>query len=198
MRILVADDEPYSRVLLERALKRFGHEVVGVGDGVEAWEAMSKEWFRVIISDWVMPGLDGLDLCRQIRSRADGEYVYFILLTGQTRSHENLAGAIEAGVDDFLSKPFEQTEIMTRLRVAQRILGYTTRIRQLEEILPICSYCKKIRNDQQYWTRMEEYFNKATGVDFSHSICPDCYTSHVQPQIDELKAQMARAKGGGS
>jgi DNA-binding response OmpR family regulator len=197
MRVLIAEDEAFSRQLLERALRRFNHEVVAVADGEEAWRAMQGEWFRVVISDWMMPNIDGLELCQRIRARKESDYVYFILLTGQKRSHENLIEAIEAGVDDFLSKPFEPDEVMTRLRVAQRILGYTTRIRQLEEILPICSYCKKIRNDQQYWTRMEEYFNRATGVDFSHSICPDCYASVVQPQIDELKAQMAQAKNAG-
>jgi DNA-binding response OmpR family regulator len=194
MRILIAEDESFSRALLERALRKFGHDVVGVGDGAQAWAAMEREWFRVIISDWIMPESDGLDLCRQIRARREAEYVYFILLTGRQRSHENLNEAIGAGVDDFLSKPFEQDEIMTRLRVAERILGYTTRIRQLEEILPVCSYCKKIRNDQQYWQRMEEYFNQAAGVDFSHSICPDCYETQVAPQIEELKQQMAAAK----
>lgn len=196
MRILIAEDEPYSRLLLERAFRAFGHEVVAVADGREAWTAMQQEWFRVVVSDWMMPEVDGLGLCRQIRERGGADYVYFILLTGQKRSQENLAEAIDAGVDDFLSKPFEQNEVMTRLRVAHRILGYTTRIRQLEEILPICSYCKKIRNDQQYWTRMEEYFSKAAGVDFSHAICPDCYASLVKPEIEQLRAQFAKAKTG--
>jgi CheY-like chemotaxis protein len=196
MRILVAEDEIFSRQLLERALKKFGHEIVSVGDGIEAWTQLKLLNFRVVISDWMMPELDGLELCRQIRGRQGADYVYFILLTGQKRSQENLQEAIEAGVDDFLSKPFEPNEVLTRLRVAERILQYTTTIRQLAEILPVCSYCKKIRNDNQYWQRMEEFFNQATGVDFSHSICPDCYATHVQPQLDELKAEMEKARSG--
>jgi CheY-like chemotaxis protein len=196
MRILVAEDEIFSRQLLERALKKFGHEIVSVGDGIEAWTQLKLLNFRVVISDWMMPELDGLELCRRIRGRQGADYVYFILLTGQKRSQENLQEAIEAGVDDFLSKPFEPNEVLTRLRVAERILQYTTTIRQLAEILPVCSYCKKIRNDNQYWQRMEEFFNQATGVDFSHSICPDCYATHVQPQLDELKAEMEKARSG--
>lgn len=196
MRILVAEDEIFSRQLLERALKKFGHEIVSVGDGIEAWTQIKLLNFRVVISDWMMPELDGLELCRRIRGRQGADYVYFILLTGQKRSQENLQEAIEAGVDDFLSKPFEPNEVLTRLRVAERILQYTTTIRQLAEILPVCSYCKKIRNDNQYWQRMEEFFNQATGVDFSHSICPDCYATHVQPQLDELKAEMEKARSG--
>jgi phosphoserine phosphatase RsbU/P len=190
MRILIAEDEVFSRALLQRALGRCGHEVVSVSDGTAAWAVMRDEWFRVVISDWMMPGMDGLDLCRAIRREPGSEYVYFILLTSRERTSENLNEAIEAGVDDFLSKPFEQDEVITRLRVAERILGYTTRIRQLEEILPVCSYCKKIRNDQQYWQRMEEYFNQAAGVGFSHSICPDCYNNHVVPQIDALRTKL--------
>lgn len=198
MRILIVEDEPVSRALLERVLVRCGHEVVSAPDGEGAWKLMQTEWFRVVISDWMMPVMDGLDFCRQVRGRPADPYVYFILLTSKSRSRVNLQEAIEAGADDFLSKPFERDEIVARLHVAARILQYTTKIRQLEEILPICSYCKKIRNDQQYWQRMEEYFNAHAGVDFSHSICPDCYETQIRPQIEELRSQMAATRQDGA
>ena len=75
-----------------------------------------------------------------------------------------------------------------RLRVAERILRYTTQVRQLEEMLPICSYCKKIRDDQNYWQQLEGYIKARTGSDFSHSVCPDCYQRVVIPEIQQIKA----------
>jgi hypothetical protein len=75
-----------------------------------------------------------------------------------------------------------------RLRVAERILRYTTQVRQLEELLPICSYCKKIRDDHNYWQQIEGYINERTGSEFSHSVCPDCYQRVVLPELNQLKA----------
>lgn len=90
-------------------------------------------------------------------------------------------------MDDFLTKPLDLPELWTRLRVAERILRYTTQVRQLEEMLPICSYCKKIRDDQNYWQQLEGYISERTGSDFSHSICPDCHTRVILPQLEQLK-----------
>lgn len=142
---------------------------------------------RVVVSDWMMPRLDGLGLCQRIRSRIDGEYVYFILLTSSNATEENQRAAADAGVDDFLTKPLNVTELWTRLRVAERILRYTTQVRQLEKLMPICTYCKKIRDDQNYWQQIEGYINERTGSEFSHSICPDCYTRVVVPELEKLR-----------
>ena len=114
-----------------------------------------------------MPVMDGLHLCRRVRERSGAEYVYFILLTGRDATQENQMAATDAGVDDFLSKPLDFGELWMRLRVAERILRYTTQLRQLEELLPICSYCKKIRDDGNYWQQIEAYISERTGSDFS-------------------------------
>jgi hypothetical protein len=95
-------------------------------------------------------------------------------------------------VDDFLTKPLDFSELWTRLRVAQRILRYTTQVRQLEEMLPICSYCKKIRDDRNYWQQLESYIGERTGSDFSHSVCPDCYTQVLAPQLEQIKSTAPR------
>ncbi|MBM3856060.1 MAG: response regulator, partial [Verrucomicrobia bacterium] len=144
---------------------------------------------RVVVSDWTMPGVDGLELCRRIRRRADAEYVYFILLTARDATKENQEEAADAGVDDFLTKPLDVPELWTRLRVAERILRYTTQVRQLEELLPICSYCKKIRDDRNYWQQIEGYISERTGSDFSHSVCPDCYTRVVLPELEKFRRE---------
>lgn len=188
MRILTVEDDPVARLVLHQALAKLGHDPVPAADGEGALEALAKEAVRVVVSDWTMPRLDGLELCRRVRARAGADYVYFILLTGRTADLHNREQAADAGVDDFLTKPLDFTELWMRLRVAERILRYATQVRQLEAFLPICSYCKKVRDDQDYWQQIESYINARTGTDFSHSICPGCYTQVVLPQIEQLKA----------
>ena len=180
--------------MLRQALKRLGHETVEAADGDAAWELLNAtEGVRVVVSDWTMPNSDGLELCRKVRERSQGDYIYFILLTGRDATEDNQMKAGDAGVDDFLTKPLDLSELWTRLRVAERILRYTTQVRQLEEMLPICSYCKKIRDDQNYWQQIEGYISERTGTDFSHSVCPDCYQRVVMPEIAQLKAAIKSA-----
>jgi phosphoserine phosphatase RsbU/P len=187
VKILAVEDDPVARAVLRQGLKRLGHEVIEAPDGVAAWELLQKESVRVIVSDWLMPHADGLDFCRRVRGRIGGEYVYFILLTSSDATEENQRAAADAGVDDFLTKPLDLSELWTRLRVAERILRYTTQVRQLEELMPICTYCKKIRDDQNYWQQIEGYINERTGSEFSHSICPDCYSRVVVPELEKLR-----------
>lgn len=191
MKILTVEDDAVARAVLRQALLKLGHEVVEAKDGVEALAILAKQPVRLIVSDWVMPELDGLGLCRELRSRVEADYVYFILLTGREADVDNQREAIEAGVDDFLKKPLNLQEMWMRLRVAERILLYATEVRQLEAFLPICGYCKKVRDDQDYWQQIESYINKRTGTDFSHSVCPDCYQRVVVPEIDKLRAEAA-------
>jgi phosphoserine phosphatase RsbU/P len=194
VKILAVEDDAVSRAVLRQALRRLGHEAIEAGDGEAAWERLQREPVRVVVSDWMMPRSDGLDLCQRIRARVGADYIYFILLTGRDASPENQTAATDAGVDDFLTKPLDVQELWTRLRVAERILRYTTQVRQLEEMLPICSYCKKIRDDQNYWQQLEGYISERTGSDFSHSVCPDCYRRVVVPELEQLKSALpARA-----
>jgi sigma-B regulation protein RsbU (phosphoserine phosphatase) len=189
MKILAVEDDPVARAVLVRTLSKLGHEVLTVSDGMSALDLLAGDPVRVVVSDWVMPGLDGLDLCRRLRARAGSDYVYFILLTGKLPSESNQREAIEAGVDDFLQKPLVTQEIWMRLRVAERILRYATQVRQLEAFLPICGYCKKIRDDRNYWQQIESYINARTGTDFSHSVCPDCYGRIILPQLEEISRE---------
>jgi phosphoserine phosphatase RsbU/P len=186
MKILAVEDDPVALAVLVRTLRKLGHDVVTVANGNAALDVLGSDPVRVVVSDWVMPGVDGLELCRRVRGRTGSDYVYFILLTGQLPSEDNQREAIEAGVDDFLQKPLVTQEIWMRLRVAERILRYATQVRQLEAFLPICGYCKKIRDDRNYWQQIESYINARTGTDFSHSVCPDCYTRIIVPELEKL------------
>lgn len=191
MKILAVEDDAVARAVLRQALRKLGHDVVEAHDGDAAWKVLESEPVRVVVSDWMMPNSDGLDLCRKIRNRVGSEYIYFILLTSRDATADNQNEAADAGVDDFLTKPLDVSELWTRLRVAERILRYTTQVRQLEEMLPICSYCKKIRDDQNYWQQIEGYISERTGSDFSHSVCPDCYKGVVLPELEQIKASLA-------
>jgi DNA-binding response OmpR family regulator len=185
VKILVAEDDVVSQKVLKLNLERLGHEVVTANDGAAAWVAFDREPVRIVVSDWMMPEIDGLGLCERVRGRAATEYTYFILLTAKT-GKENYQLAMQTGVDDFLSKPLDRDELVNRLRVAERILGFTTQIRQLKSLLPICAYCRKIRDDQNYWQQIESYIHQHTGSDFSHSICPECYETVVKPELAAL------------
>jgi CheY-like chemotaxis protein len=176
MKILIAEDDFVSVKVLQLTLEHEGHTVTIAGNGEEAWNAYDSDPVRVIVSDWMMPGVDGLDFCRRVRNRPKTDYTYFILLTAINTGRENLRRAMDAGVDDFLSKPLDREVISMRLRVAERILEYARQIRILKELLPICMYCKRIRDDGDYWQQVESYLHTHTGSNFSHGICPDCFT----------------------
>jgi len=186
MKILIAEDDLISRKLLSSTLEEFGHSVAVYENGADAWAAFDRSPVRVIVSDWLMPGLDGLEFCRRVRERAETDYTYFILLTANVQGKDTYIEAMEAGIDDFLAKPLDRDQIWMRLKVADRILRYTTQISQLESMLPICSYCKKVRDDNNYWQQVETYVSKHTGATFSHSVCPSCYDKVVRPQLDQL------------
>jgi CheY-like chemotaxis protein len=180
MKILIAEDDPVAAKILHRSLESLGHQVVGTADGAEAWEVFDREPVRVVVSDWFMPRLDGLALCQKIRARPRTLYTYFILLTSQETGPENYDLATAAGVDDFLTKPLDRPTIRMRLRVAERILGFTTEIRQLRDMIPMCAYCRKIRNDGNYWQMVETYINEQTGSNFTHGICPECHAKLLE------------------
>lgn len=185
MNILIAEDDPVSQRIVRLTLEKQGHQLYIADDGEEAWELIMYHPIHVVISDWLMPKLSGLELCRKVRGRRRREYVYFILVTALS-SQGNFNEAMEAGVDDFLNKPLRPDALLTRLRVASRILDFISQIRELKRLLPICMYCKNIRDDQSYWHQIESYIHEQTGTDFIHSICPDCFEKKVKPELEGL------------
>jgi sigma-B regulation protein RsbU (phosphoserine phosphatase) len=192
MKILIAEDEPVAGKILKHALESSGHEVTITYDGVQAWEAFDRDPVRVVVSDWLMPVLDGLGFCQKVRERKKTLYTYFILLTSQETTQENYDLASDAGVDDFLSKPLDRPTIRMRLRVAERILAFTTEIRQLKDLIPICTYCRKIRNDGNYWQLVETYIKEQTGSNFTHSVCPTCVEAYLA-DLNQAKERSYRS-----
>src|SRR3954468_7077049 len=121
MQILIAEDDLLSSLILRKTLEKMGHEVVTAVDGADAWERVTHGDIRLVISDWMMPRVDGLEFCRRIRRRGEGPYIYIILVTAKQQRKDRIEG-LEAGADDFLVKPLDRGELMARVRVAERIL----------------------------------------------------------------------------
>ena len=174
MKILIAEDDAVASQILQLTLERMGHEVVVTRTGTEAWETFDRAPVRVVVSDWMMPGIDGLEFCHRVRARPNTPYTYFILLTALNTGAENYDLTTEAGIDDFLTKPLDATAIRMRLRVADRILWFTREVHQLKQLIPICAYCHKIHTAEDYWQRFETYIKQQTGSEFSHGVCPEC------------------------
>jgi sigma-B regulation protein RsbU (phosphoserine phosphatase) len=203
--VLVAEDDTISRRTVVSALVRGGNQVVEAKDGQEAWEVLQDHQApRLAILDWMMPGMDGLQLCHDLKGAKDGKTRYIILVTSKADSEDVVKG-LEAGADDYMIKPFDAEELRARVRVGFRILDLQEnlahrvieleqaicQIKQLQGLLPICSYCKKIRNDGNYWQQVEEYIGTHTEVKFSHGICPSCYETEMLPQLAALKNEQA-------
>lgn len=119
--ILIAEDEPVTRRLLESALREMGHRVIATSDGLAAWEAIRRHRARIVIADWMMPGMDGLELVRRIRAMPDSSYIYTILLTARHEKQDVVAG-LAAGADDYVVKPFDRDELMVRIRAGERVV----------------------------------------------------------------------------
>lgn len=186
MKILVADDDALTLKILTKLLVGQGHEPATFSDGQQALFEFRKAAYPVVISDWVMPVMSGIELAQTIRGLARESYTYFILLTS-VEGKASYREAMDAGVDDFLRKPLDADELMTRLRVAERILGLSGRVAQLEGILPICAYCKKIRNDSGAWVEVDRYIGGRTELEFSHGICSTC--------TDKMRAGLKKPAG---
>ena len=201
MNVLLADDDPLTRATVEVALRDWGFQVVSCADGEAAWDQIRRpEGPKLALLDWLMPIVDGPEICRRVRIDPALQSIYLILLTARS-GQEDVNAGLTAGADDYIAKPFDREELRLRLRAGQRILELQanlnervreleealTRVRQLQRILPICSYCKKVRNDRDYWEQVEAYISEHVDVRFSHGICPDCYESKVKPELARLK-----------
>jgi two-component system cell cycle response regulator len=134
MKVLIAEDDRDSRELLAWMLQKLGYQVVATANGKEAWDAFRKGRFRLVISDVLMPEIDGLELCRRIRTHKQSKYTYIIMITALIGKKDYLEG-MDAGADDFVTKPFDPDELKARLRVAERIILFQEQAALAEEAL---------------------------------------------------------------
>ncbi len=185
--ILIADDDAIARTYLARTLWGWGYATIRCQDGREALEQIERpDAPRVAILDWMMPELEGPEVCR--RASQSRPLTHLILVTSKDRP-EDIADALQAGAHDYLTKPFHPEELRARLKAGIRTADLhaalvdranelevaLSQVKQLHGLLPICSYCKRIRDDGDFWERVESYLSKHADVQFTHGICPDCY-----------------------
>jgi CheY-like chemotaxis protein len=209
MKVLLAEDDAVTRLAVEAALIEWGFEVSSCADGRTAWERLQvPDGPRLALLDWLMPEMAGPEICRLARAKPGLESAYLILLTARDSRSDVIAG-LAAGADDYVAKPFDREELRLRVRAGQRILQLQqnlaervkqleeamARVRQLQGILPICSYCKKVRADRDYWQQVEAYLATQIDVHFSHGICPECYETRVKPELDRLKKPGPSSQG---
>ena len=202
VRILIAEDDRVSRRLLEARLLKDGHEVVLAEDGAQAWEALRKDpSILLAILDWNMPGLTGPEICQSVRQIQTDQPPYLILLTSRD-TREDIVSGLQAGANDYVTKPFDFDELRARVQVGERVIqlqksvadhvkeleNALANVKMLQGLLPICLYCKKIRDDQNYWQQLDKYVAEHTEARFSHGICPEYYEKVAKPELDKYLA----------
>lgn len=200
MKILVAEDDRVSRHILTTSLTKWGYEVLVTLDGAEAWEQLQmSDAPAMAILDWMMPGIDGVELTRRVRGLTRKVPTYIMLLTARV-DKESIVAGLEAGANDYLTKPVELAELRARVQVGRQMIELQTQlaervtqleqaladVRSLRDLLPICCYCKKVRDGQDYWQEVEDYLANHGDITFSHGICPTCTT--------EMRAEFQRAR----
>jgi len=199
MHILIAEDDVVTARLLERLTASWGYEVTVVNDGAAALAILhADDAPQLALLDWMMPGLNGPAVCQMARARQPSAPTYVILLTSRDARADVVAG-LEAGADDYIVKPFDPEELHARLKAGTRIIDLQQRlathvgelelalanVRRLGGLLPICSYCKSIRDDSDYWHRVEEYVTAHSEAQFTHGICPKCLDVVEKQMLNE-------------
>jgi DNA-binding response OmpR family regulator len=189
MRVLLADDDAALRHGLRVQLERWGYEPIVCEDGNEAREVLTGEAPPPLaILDWNMPGADGVTLCGEIRATPTLSTMYVILLTAHDTRDQMVEG-LTGGADEYITKPFDWSVLRARVKTGARIASLQqslaqrvtelqnalTMVKQLSGLLPICSYCKKIRRDGNYWQQLEGYLSEHSEAQFSHGVCPECF-----------------------
>lgn len=188
--LMVVDDNPQNIVLLVEAFSA-DYRVVFAKSGQEALDIASRVLPDLILLDIQMPGMSGYEVCRILKVDPVLSDIPVIFVTAMSQQEDEISG-LGLGAVDFITKPFNLTIVQLRvkthmeLRLQRRMTALKTAeletalasIRTLQEIIPVCMYCKQIRDDDGYWSQLDEYIRSHTDSEFSHGICPDCFREH--------------------
>lgn len=205
MKVLIADDHDTNRRLLQAVLTAEGYVVLEARDGAEAMELLTHVREPLVaLLDWQMPRLQGPEVCRQARSLPHEQFQFLILLTVRD-DQEGVVEGLKAGANDYVRKPFDTAELLARVAIGARMVSLQwdlaerltelkqalTEVKQLSGLLPICSYCKRIRDDANYWQQVESFISAHSDARFSHGVCPSCFDVHLKPELNGLGLKMA-------
>jgi CheY-like chemotaxis protein len=201
-RVLVVEDDPFFQRVLHKRLSAEGYQVQTAADGRDGMKSIVAWEPDLVLSDWMMPEVDGLELCQSVKTGLREAAPYFILLTAKGELNDRVLG-LETGADDYLIKPCDQAELMARVRAGLRIVALTHQLRDtvheltaakgalggalrgarhelfhLEGLIAICSFCKRIRTDGDAWQDIDQYLADRAQAEFTHGICPGCRAEH--------------------
>jgi PleD family two-component response regulator len=205
IRVLIADDDRVAREIVSRTLARWNFDVTPVGDGQAAWNYLERSTGPILaVLDWMMPLIDGAEVCRRVRAERPLANIYLMLVTS-LESRRDIVAGLDAGAHDYIVKPCDPDELRARVQVGVRVLTLQerlaervteleealSRVKRLRGLLPICSYCKRIRGDDKYWQQVDAYLAEHTDAQFSHGICPTCFQK-VQEELDEYERNRRR------
>ncbi len=198
VRVLVVEDDPYFQRVLQKRLAAEGYQVQTAADGRDGMKSIVTWEPDLVISDWMMPEVDGLELCQSVKTGLREGAPYFILLTAKGELSDRLLG-LQTGADDYLVKPCDQAELLARVRAGLRIVLLTRELREtvarlqndqaraagtspeafrIPGFLSICSFCKKVRDENDRWHEIDQYLADRAHAGFTHGICPECRAEH--------------------
>jgi DNA-binding response OmpR family regulator len=195
MKILIAEDDPLTLGLLTELVRKWDYETISVNNGDMALEILRRDDHPLILlADWQIPGVHGDDLCRLARSQLTRNPLHIILTTATQLTVESKVRSLAAGADDYLLKPYDPRELLARLHVGERALGLQIELRKrvaeleaalakakrIKGLLPICSDCKRIRDEQNDWQTVEKYLALRTETTFTHGLCPGCMKERMK------------------
>ena len=186
--ILVVDDDPDIRLATARVLDKAGYSVAEAENGTEALGLIHETRPDLVLLDVVLPDMDGYEVCRRIKTDQHLKGTYVLMVSGTRTASDDQSAGLEIGADGYINRPLPNREILARTqamfrivhaeRERDRLIGELqealAKIKTLSGLLPICSYCKKIRDEKGYWNQVEVYIQKHSDADFSHSICSEC------------------------
>ncbi len=186
-RILLVDDEEMVLQYLSKRLKKHNYDVVTCLSGEKALEKVKALDFDMVILDVILPGIDGYEVCRRLKSDKKTSGIMVLILSVRKTLEERLKG-YEVEADDYITKPYDPEELLAKIQILLRLKTALderdrfiyklqealSKVKTLSGLLPICSSCKKIRDDKGYWNQIEDYIREHSPADFSHSVCPVC------------------------
>ena len=198
MKVILVEDDPISSMIMKKNIEHWGYELEIFSDGLAAMDRLKNDDYELVALDWMLPGVSGIDICKAIREN-EGELKHYVVFITSKTATEELVEAFEAGADDFISKPIKIEELKARLNVGYRIVTLQkdltqkikekeealAHVRQLQGLISICSYCHRIRNDEETWEKLEKYITNHSEAKFSHGICPECMEKYFSEYLND-------------
>ncbi len=199
--VLIVDDVETNIEVLANLLSEQSYQIAFATSGEQALAMVQDLDPELILLDIMMPGMDGLEVCRRLKHSRETRETPIIFLTARTEI-EDIVKGFEAGAVDYVTKPFQSVELLARVRthlelkeardardrLIRELREALERVRVLSGLLPICSFCKKIRDDKGYWEQVEVYITEHSDARFSHGICPACAEKHFPELIEDPPA----------